>query len=83
VRDFPECPVPLHLRNAPTKLMKELGYARGYLYPHDFDGGVVEQEYMPEKLRGRTYYQPTARGYEKKLQEFLEKVKRVHGTDGR
>jgi putative ATPase len=83
VRDFPECPVPLHLRNAPTKLMKELGYARGYLYPHDFEGGVVEQEYMPEKLRGRTYYHPTGRGYEKKLQEFLEKVKRVHGSDAR
>lgn len=83
VREFPECPVPLHLRNAPTKLMKELGYADGYLYPHDYEGAVVEQEYMPEKLRGRTYYHPTGRGFEKKLQEFLEKVKRVHGSDGR
>jgi putative ATPase len=82
VRDFPECPVPLHLRNAPTKLMKELGYAHGYLYPHDFEGAVVEQEYMPEKLRGRAYYHPTGRGYEKKLKEFLERVKKVHGTDG-
>src|SRR5271157_2468123 len=82
VRDFPECPVPLHLRNAPTKLMKELGYAHGYLYPHDYEGAVVDQEYMPEKLRGRAYYHPTGRGYEKKLKEFLERVKKVHGTDG-
>jgi putative ATPase len=81
VRDFPECPVPLHLRNAPTKLMKELGYAHGYLYPHDFDGGIVRQEYMPEKLRGRRYYHPTDRGYERKLQEFLERVKNVRRAD--
>ncbi len=83
VRDFPECPVPLHLRNAPTKLMKELGYARGYLYPHDFDGAVVEQEYLPDKLRGRSYYHPTGRGFEKKLAEFMEKVKKVRGSDAR
>ena len=83
VRDFPECPVPLHLRNAPTRLMKELGYARGYLYPHDYEDAIVEQEYMPDKLRGRTYYHPTARGYEKKLQEFIQKVKKAHGSDPR
>jgi putative ATPase len=83
VRDFPECPVPLHLRNAPTKLMKELGYARGYLYPHDFDGAVVEQEYLPDKLRGRSYYHPTGRGFEKKLAEFMEKVKKVRGSDAK
>ena len=83
VRDLPECPVPLHLRNAPTKLMKDLGYAHGYLYPHDFEGAVVDQEYMPEKLQGRRYYHPTGRGYEKKLKEFLEGVKKVHGTDGK
>jgi putative ATPase len=82
VREFPECPVPLHLRNAPTKLMTELGYARGYLYPHDFEGGIVEQEYMPDKLQGRTYYHPTDRGFEKKLKEFLERVKKVQGIDG-
>jgi putative ATPase len=82
VREFPECPVPLHLRNAPTKLMKELGYSRGYLYPHDFEGAVVDQEYMPEKLRGRAYYHPTDRGYEKKMKEFLERVRKVHGTTG-
>lgn len=81
VADLAECPVPLHLRNAPTKLMKDLGYAHGYLYPHDFEGAVVEQEYMPEKLQGRRYYHPTGRGYEKKLREFLQRVKKVHGTD--
>jgi putative ATPase len=65
VREEPECPVPLHLRNAPTKLMADLGYAHGYLYPHDFEGAVVDQQYMPDKLQGRRYYYPTDRGHEK------------------
>ena len=80
VREEPECPVPLHLRNAPTKLMAELGYAHGYLYPHDFEGAVVEQQYMPDKLQGRRYYFPTDRGHEKKLKEFLERVRKATGA---
>lgn len=60
-------PVPIHLRNAPTKLMKDIGYGKGYLYAHDFEGAVVDQEHMPEKLRGKRYYHPTDRGYEAKL----------------
>ena len=55
-------PVPLHIRNAPTKLMKELGYARGYLYPHNYPGARVKQEYLPEKLRGKIFYRPSNRG---------------------
>ena len=51
-------PVPKHLRNAPTKLMKEEGYGKGYQYPHDFEGHHVKEEYLPEKLRGRKYYEP-------------------------
>lgn len=60
-------PVPIHLRNAPTGLMKDLGYGKGYLYAHDFEGAVVEQQYLPDGLVGREYYKPTDRGYEGKL----------------
>jgi putative ATPase len=81
VRSLPEYGVPLHIRNAPTSLMKDLGYAKGYLYPHDFDEGLVKQNYMPEELKGRKYYQPTDRGYEKKLKDFLEKARRMHEKD--
>lgn len=79
VRDLPEYQVPLHIRNAATKLMKELGYGGGYLYPHDYEGGLVEQEYLPEPLKERSYYRPTERGDEKRLREFLEKARRAHG----
>jgi putative ATPase len=60
-------PVPLHLRNAPTRLMKELGYGEGYKYAHDYEGAQVDQEHLPERLRGRIYYRPTDRGFEGKL----------------
>ena len=65
-------PVPMHLRNAPTKLMKDMGYHKGYLYPHDFPRGVVKQEYLPEELKGRAFYHPTNNGYEKSISERLE-----------
>jgi putative ATPase len=64
-------PVPLHVRNAPTKLMKDLGYGWGYKYAHDFSEGVVAQDYFPEELGARVYYQPTARGFEKTISERL------------
>ncbi len=60
-------PVPLHIRNAPTRLMKELGYGRGYLYPHNYPGARVRQEYLPEKVRGKLFYRPSNRGFEKQL----------------
>ncbi len=72
VRDVQETrndPVPLHLRNAPTKLMKNLGYGAGYQYAHDAEDAKVEQEHLPEALRGRVYYRPTPRGWEGKLKE--------------
>ena len=60
-------PVPMHIRNAPTGLMKKLGYSRGYLYPHNYPGGWVAQEYLPEEIRNRIYYMPTDRGLEKEI----------------
>jgi putative ATPase len=66
-------PVPLHIRNAPTRLMKDLDYGKGYRYAHDYPGAYIPQEYLPEKLRGETYYAPTNRGYEKIIKERLEK----------
>jgi putative ATPase len=63
--------VPLHLRNAPTPLMKGLGYGAGYLYPHDYEDAVVEQEYLPDALAGRRYYEPSDRGRERDIAERL------------
>lgn len=73
VKKFSQEPVPLHLRNAPTKLMKEMGYAEGYKYAHHFDDGFVEQEFLPERLRDRIYYRPKEIGMEIKIKERLEK----------
>src|SRR5438128_3952241 len=71
VRQAGPLPVPLHLRNAPTPLMKGLGYGAGYLYPHDYEDTVVEQDYLPERLRGRRYYEPGDRGREREIGERL------------
>jgi putative ATPase len=71
VASAPAEPVPLHIRNAPTPLMKELGYAEGYKYAHDYEGAHVSQDYLPERLRGRTYYRPTTRGLEAEIQKRL------------
>ena len=67
IRELPAEPVPLHLRNAPTGLMAGLGYGQGYQYAHDAPDAVVNQEHLPEALRGRTYYRPTDRGLEQDL----------------
>ena len=80
VKTLPEYPVPMHIRNAPTNLMKELGYGHSYLYPHDFEDAIVKQDYLPEELKGRQYYRPTNRGYERQLKAFLEKVRKVFGS---
>ena len=72
-------PVPLHLRNAPTKLMKELGYGKGYKYPHDFPGHYVEEDYLPEDLKGRIYYRPSNQGYEGEIRKRLDKWRRGKG----
>ncbi|HEY6395512.1 MAG TPA: hypothetical protein VIX12_08855, partial [Candidatus Binataceae bacterium] len=78
-------PVPLHLRNAPTPLMKKLGYGENYRYPHDFEGAIVEQNYLPDKLKDRTYYDPSERGYESRIREYLARARNqnpaMHGQD--
>lgn len=71
VRKYGSLPVPLHLRNAPTNLLRKIGYAKEYQYVHDFPGGFVEQDYFPQALGKRVYYRPTDRGYEKVLAERL------------
>jgi putative ATPase len=73
VLNHEQFPVPLHLRNAPTKLMKEIGYSKGYQYAHDFEGGKAsEMTCMPDQLKGRKYYSPTVRGFEGKLKKALD-----------
>ncbi len=64
-------PVPLNLRNAPTGLMKNLGYGKNYKYAHDYPGAQVEQDALPDRLRDRTFYRPTDRGYETRIRERL------------
>jgi putative ATPase len=66
-------PVPLHIRNAPTPLMKQMGYGAGYKYPHDFAGHYVAEDYLPEALRGRRFYAPSESGYERELGERLRR----------
>lgn len=72
VRKSGALPVPLHIRNAPTKLMKELGYHKGYQYDHDYEEGYAGQECLPEKLTGRKFYEPRGHGYEKNILERME-----------
>jgi putative ATPase len=68
--------VPLHLRNAPTGLMKGLGYGRGYQYAHDLEGKVADMQCLPDNLRDRIYYRPTKEGIEKRIRERMEEIKR-------
>jgi putative ATPase len=71
-------PVPLHLRNAPTQLMNDLGYGRGYRYAHDYEDGVIGQQNLPDNLRGRTYYEPTLRGFERELTARLGRIRETY-----
>src|SRR5881398_1196758 len=68
-------PVPLHLRNAPTGLMKGLGYGEGYRYAHDLKGKVADMQCLPDNLRNRVYYEPTNEGIEKRIRERLEEIR--------
>jgi putative ATPase len=72
IRKGPNEPVPLHLRNAVTGLMKQMDYGKGYKYAHDYEGHFAEQEHLPPGLRGRQYYTPSDQGYEKEVAARLE-----------
>ena len=70
-------PVPLHLRNAPTGLMKGLGYGKGYQYAHDLEGKVAGMQCLPDNLRNRVYYRPTNEGVEKRIRERMEEIRKL------
>jgi putative ATPase len=70
-------PVPMHLRNAPTRLMKELDYGKGYRYAHDEEGRVADMDCLPDSLRGHTYYEPTQEGREKLLAQRMDEIRRI------
>jgi putative ATPase len=69
-----DLPVPLHLRNSPTKLMKELGYGEEYQYPHDFGGHFLQQEYLPKEISGTTFYSPADNRMEEEFKKRLESI---------
>ena len=76
-------PVPMHIRNAPTKLMKDLGYGKDYKYPHDFPDHFVDETYLPENLKNRKYYRPTDFGFEKEIKKRLEWWAKKRGQGSR
>ena len=67
-----DLPVPLHIRNAPTRLMKNMDYGKGYKYAHSFEGNFAEQEYLPEKIAGTTFYDPQNNAREVEIRKFLK-----------
>jgi ATPase related to the helicase subunit of the Holliday junction resolvase len=74
IKRYQSLPVPYHIRNAPTKLMKNIGYSKGYIYPHNHENAIVYQSYLPDEIKGKKYYFPTERGFEKDLKLRLEKI---------
>lgn len=74
IKETGNLPVPLHLRNAETKLMKNLGYGKGYKYAHDYKDAKVEQEHLPSQIRNSKYYEPTERGFEKEIKKRMTKL---------
>jgi putative ATPase len=83
VRRSGALPVPLHIRNAPTQLMKDLGYAKGYRYAHDYQDAYIPQDYLPEPLKGKRFYEPSDRGLEKKIKERLARWYRMREATGK
>jgi putative ATPase len=77
IEQTPAEPVPLHLRNAPTSLMKGLGYGKDYQYAHDVEGKVADMQCLPKNLRDRTYYHPTNEGIERRIRDRMEEIKRL------
>ncbi len=73
-------PVPLHLRNAPTRLMKEMGYAKGYQHAHKEENAVTDMQCLPTGLAGTVFYEPTDRGYEQRVRERLDWLRRQRNS---
>jgi putative ATPase len=82
-KQHPADPVPLHIRNAPTALMRELGHGAEYKYAFDSEQAYIPQEYLPEALRGAAWYVPTEFGYEKTIKERIEWWERLKGEAGK
>lgn len=72
IQDDPNLAVPLHLRNAPTKLMKGLGYGQDYKYAHDFNENFIEQDFLPEKIKGSMFYEPSSNPTEEKVKKSMQ-----------
>jgi putative ATPase len=79
VRRYPSAQVPMHLRNAPTQLMKDQGYGKGYVYAHDTADGVARMDCLPEPLRGQRFYEPSDRGFEARVRKRLEELRELKG----
>ena len=77
IRQTGSLPVPLHIRNAPTRLMKDLGYGKGYEYAHDSPEGLVDQDHLPEELAGKNFYFPVNRGYEAVVKDRLDRWREI------
>ncbi len=77
IKKFPGIRVPLHLRNAPTQLMKDLDYGKDYKYAHDYDVPIASMDCMPEQIKGKSYYKPKSFGFEKKISEWVIKIKDI------
>jgi putative ATPase len=69
-----QCSPPLHIRNAPTNLMKDFGYGKGYQYPHDHEGHFVDEQYLPDEVKNEIFYKPTTQGSEKAIKDRLERL---------
>ena len=83
VDDTGYLPVPMHIRNAPTKVMKQMGYGRGYKYDHDHKGGVSGQKCLPDDLSGTLFYNPTDRGYEQAVKQRLDMIRKPASGKGK
>ena len=77
IEAFPDLPVPLHIRNAPTKLMEEAGYSKGYKYAHDYEMPITGMQCLPDKLKNKTYYKPKNFGFEQTMAKRLEKIRQI------
>jgi len=73
--------VPLHIRNAPTRLMKDMGYGKGYIYPHDYPEGRIRQEYFPEKIGEKIFYRPGDKGFEKEIKKRMMEHKKIEDSN--